>query len=108
MSTARWTTTVVGLWIVLSAFLGLGDQGYFWNDVLAGAIGVGSGLALTRDSTWEGWTVAVLGLWMAIASIIPALHAGAGVYWNNILVGAAVAVLGLVPTRGAGRPHPVA
>jgi hypothetical protein len=110
MSTRRWITTLIGFWIVLSAFLGFGAQGYAWNDLLAGAVAFVAGAALIKEWAWEGWTVVILGAWMVIASFISGLHVGGGVYWNNLLVGVAVALIGLIPTRvgGAGRPHPAA
>jgi hypothetical protein len=36
--------------------------------------------------------VGLLGLWLAIAAFIPGLRDGAGLLWNNLIVGIAVAI----------------
>lgn len=109
MSTRRWITALIGLWIVLSAFLGFGARGYAWSDLLAGVIAFGAGIALVKEWAWEGWTVVILGAWMVVATFIPGLHAGGAMHVNNIAVGIAISLVGL--TAGGtgtttGRPHP--
>jgi hypothetical protein len=108
MSTTRWVTFILGLWIALSAFFGFGGQGYLWSDLLSGLIAVGAGVALAKESALEGWFAAILGAWMFIAAFVPALHQGGAMYWNNILVGGVIALVGLIPAGTSGRPHPAA
>jgi hypothetical protein len=110
MSTRRWITTLIGFWIALSAFLRFGADGYVWSDLLAGVIAIGAGVALISEWAWEGWTALILGAWMVAATFIPGLHVGSGMFWNNVLVGIAVALMGLITasTGSAGRPHAAA
>lgn len=106
MSTSRWITLLLGLWIGVSAFLGFGSQGYMWSDLVSGLVAIAAGAALIGEVAWEGWTAVVLGAWMVIVAFVPAIHGGGAIYWNNVLVGAVLAVLGIVPTSHAGEPHP--
>lgn len=107
MSGTRWTTVILGLWILLTAFLGLGHQGFLWSDLLTGLVVAGLGVPLARESTWEGWIVGLLGAWMVVAAFLPDLHVASGVYWNNILAGGLITLVGLIPAgESSRRPHP--
>ena len=106
MSSTRWIAFVIGLWIAVSAFVGLGDAALFWSDLLAGVAIIATGVTLTRESAVEGWLELILGAWMVAVAFIPGLHGGAALHWNNILVGGVMALLAVIPTGHAGRPHP--
>ena len=97
MSASRWTVGLLGLWIAVSAFLGLGSQGHLWNDLLVGAVVLTVGFPLKVESTWEGWTAGALGLWLVVAAFVPGLREGTGLLWNNLLVGGAIALAAVVP-----------
>ncbi len=89
-----WTNGILGLWVVVAAFAGLGPKGNFWNDLIVGIIVAIVGFGMVQGAAWQGWTSGLLGLWLIIASFIPGLVGGAGLVWNNLLVGAIVAIAG--------------
>lgn len=82
------------------------------NNVIVGLVLAAIGLGLTGTPERRGgisWTAAPLGAWLIAAAWV--MHRGmltAGVFWNNIVVGALAIVLGLVVaglvvvTRGRG------
>lgn len=102
MSGKRWTVGLLGLWIALAAFLGMGPQANLWNDLIAGIIIAGLGFPLIAESKWEGWTAGLLGVWLIIAAFIPGLVQGAGLFLNDLLVGGVVALAAFLPPA---EPH---
>ncbi len=98
----RWIVIVLGGWIVLSAFLGLGEQASLWSSLVSGIVVAGTGTMLVKESAWQGWTVVLLGFWMVLVAFVPDLRSGSSLYWNNILIGGTIAVLGMVPSGRAG------
>jgi hypothetical protein len=91
-----WTNGVLGLWVLLAAFLQIGPKGNFWNDVIVGIIIAIVGFGMVQGKPWQGWTTGLLGLWLIIAAFIPGLVSGSGLIWNNTIVGLIVAVAGFM------------
>jgi SPW repeat. len=94
MQAKRWTLGILGLWIILAAFLTLGTSGHLWNDVIVGALVAVVSLSVGERGAWS-WFAALVGVWLIVAGFIPALVTGAGLIWNNVIVGAIVATTGL-------------
>lgn len=103
MSGTRWTLGILGLWIALAAFLQFGHQGDLWNDLLVGTVVLILGITLAAEATWIAWTVGVLGAWLIVAAFLPSLHSGAGIVWNNLIIGLGVA--GVAAVRAGGKSH---
>ncbi len=107
-----WVVGILGIWMIISPFLGFGAMGYAWIDWVVGVICAILGFASVGARPWQGWLTGIVGVWLFIAGFIPGLHQGAGVYWNDILVGIAFVILGLAmaltraPTRAMGAPPP--
>lgn len=110
MKTVRWTAGLLGLWIALVPFLGFTPQGNLWNGVVVGGIAVVTGAMLARVSAGKGWTVAILGAWLIAAAFLPGLREGAGLLWNNLIIGLVIAYAAFSAPSGGPqladtRPH---
>lgn len=90
MEAKRWILGILGVWLILAAFLAFGATGNLWNNVLVGA--VVALVSLTGERSPWGWVAGVVGLWTIVAGFIPALVTGAGLIWNNLIVGVLVLI----------------
>ena len=52
------------------------------------------GFAMVKDKVWQGWTAAIVGVWLVIAAFIPVLQAHTGNLWNDLLSGILIAIAG--------------
>jgi hypothetical protein len=95
-----WLVWILGLWLVVTTFLGLGATFTVWNAWIIGVIAAAWGFGRVRATPWQGWLSGVLGFWLILFGFIPALHDGAVLLWNNVLVGLALAVAGFLPGKG--------
>lgn len=94
-----WIVGVLGLWMILTPFLGFGPLGYAWNDWAVGVITTLVGFSLPVGG--QRWVAVVFGIWLFISGFIGGLLATPGVWWNNIIVGVLFAIAGF-----AALPHP--
>jgi hypothetical protein len=93
MKAKRWTLGLLGIWLIVAAFLGFGTTAHLWNDVIVGALV--ALVSLTGERGAWAWLAGIAGIWMIVAGFIPAFLAGAGLIWNNLIVGALIGVAGL-------------
>ncbi len=91
MKTKSWIIGIVGLWILISAFLNVGHEFILWSNLIAGVLVSGFGFALVSEKPSLGWTAGILGLWLIAAAFIPGLHEGVGLLWNGIIAGLIIA-----------------
>lgn len=104
MNWKAWTVGILGLWLALTAFLTLGQQGNLWDDLIVGSIVAVVGFLMIRgDKAWQGWLSGLLGLWMIFAAFVPDLVAGSGLMWNNLLVGFLIASAGFAALGGGAQ-----
>lgn len=99
MTWKGWTNGVLGLWLLLAAFLGMGPKGNFWNDLIVGIIVAIVGFGMVQGKPWQGWTAGIFGLWLIVAAFIPGFLSSAGLIWNNIIVGLIVAIAGFAALK---------
>jgi len=90
-----WIITILGIWVLISAFLQFQSNAYFWIDLLDGAVIAIVGFATIPNNATIGWISGIIGLWLMVASFIGGLHIGSGLYWNNLLSGIVIAIMGL-------------
>jgi hypothetical protein len=76
------------------------------NLVLGIAVALmGIGLAVAPERIGGlSWTLAPMGVWLIISPWVVTRFPDAGVIWNNVVVGAAVFLLGLITASAAMRP----
>lgn len=89
---------VLGVWLVISPFiLSYTTTSSYWNQIIFGAI-VGI-LAIVRlvspRMTWPSWINSLIGLWLIVSPFI-LNYVRDVAYWNAIILGVVVAILGYV------------
>ncbi len=109
-TTATAWNIVLGIWLIVSPwFLGYGGlAAATWDAVVVGA-GIAV-IAIIRTARPEqtrplGWLNVLLGLWLIISPwVVSVNHARPAPYWNDVIIGIAVAVLAWIATSTpAGR-----
>lgn len=104
MTVARWVSGIVGLWVALAGIIGFTPTFTLWDNLIAGIVIAIAGFSLVRASPPHGWIAGILGLWVIVAGFLPALENGSALFWNNLLVGLAIAITALSSAgRGTGR-----
>lgn len=98
-----WTIGILGLWLALTGFLGLSQVGNLWDNLIVGTVVAVVGFAIVGERPWQGWLSGLLGLWMIVAAFVPTLVTGAGVMWNNALVGLVIAAAGFAALGGGAQ-----
>ena len=103
---------ILGLWLIVSPYLFSYTSSTTVNSVVLGIIV--AALAIVRlvapSQVWASWTNGIAGLWLIIAPFIIGASIAAE-YWNGIIVGIVVAVLGFwnasigTPVRTATTTH---
>ena len=94
-----WIVGIAGVWAFVAPFVGLGSRGYAWTDWAVGAVAAVFGWTMMRERPTESWISGIVGIWMFIAGFIPGLLMAPGVWWNNLIVGAILAIFGFAATR---------
>jgi len=118
MKTQRWqdwTNVLLGAWLVLAPFLGIGTTGDVaaLNSYLIGsAVLLFAFAALTTPQMWKEYTNIGLGLWLIFAPFVLGFTSQIGPAWNQIIVGLVVGTVALgatlkniAPTEGHGHGH---
>lgn len=89
-----WTIAILGLWLMVAAFLGFDPTVNLWNNLLVGLIVAIVGYTLVKKKPWQAWVSMVVGVWMIIAAFIPSLTSGQGYLWNDLISGLVIAIGG--------------
>lgn len=87
---------ILGLWLFVSAFVGLGLAGSTVNDFLVGSICVSVSFFITGGRPWQSWITGILGLWLIVKAFISPFLQGVGLYLNDTLVGSILMAIGLM------------
>lgn len=100
-----WTNLVLGTFLLVSPWLGLGGGGAVAaNAVICGfVIACAAGVALARPSPGAEKTNAWLGVWLLVAPWIAGFSGNAGATWTSILIGLAVACFSGIQITRLGR-----
>lgn len=109
LNAARWVNVLVGIWLVVTAFLWEHTEAQFTNAWVVGLLSVGFAL-IAMSVTWVRYLEALLALWLFVSSWT--LDTGApATLWNNVLVSIAMLFLSLIAgprprvhETGAGEP----
>jgi uncharacterized RDD family membrane protein YckC len=89
-----WTNSILGLWLIIVAFLGFGPSGNLWNDLVVGLIVAVTSLTILKEKPWQGWLAVIFGAWMIIAAFVPTLIDGTGYVYNDFISGIIIAIAG--------------
>lgn len=88
---------ILGIWLIISPWIfNYTSGGAKWNQFAFGiAVAVLAGIRyLAPSQVWTSWINVLIGIWMIIAPFIISYQRTAA-YWNEVLVGIAVALLAL-------------
>jgi SPW repeat-containing protein len=107
MKALSWANFVLGVWLVVAPFALVyrGIQAALWDDVVVGLLIAAYSLwrALEAEQMIVGnWIVGALGLWALVSPFALHFSGTATAMWNNVIVGAAVAILAIWLTATAG------
>ena len=113
MKNLSWANFVLGLWLIAAPFALVyrGIQAALWEDVVAGfLIAVFSLWQATSTKAEQtesaNWIVGALGLWALISPYVLHFSATTMALWNNVIVGAVVAIFAIWLTAYSVRhPH---
>lgn len=94
VSWQAWTIAILGLWLILAAFLKFNSTANLWNNLLVGLIVGIIGSLIIKQKKWQSWVSIILGIWMIIAAFIPLLKADQGYLWNDVISGTIIAIGG--------------
>lgn len=100
MKRQAWLAGVLGVWILLTAFLGFGHVAILVSNLIAGFILMLAGFSMIKVKPWQGWTIGLLGFWLYVAAFLLDLHIGADLLANNLTVGLVVAIAGFAALGG--------
>ncbi|WP_168210866.1 SPW repeat protein [Persicimonas caeni] len=115
MEKASWesgVTLILGVWLFVSPFFGLGDAtaAATWNSwLIGGLVAVVSLFGLSRPRVWEEFVNLAAGIWIFFAPYLYNYSGVADAAWNHLLVGgaiAAIAAYGLLQRRAFNRTTP--
>ena len=94
-----WIIGLAGIWAFVAPFTGLSPMGYAWSHWIVGVVAAVLGFSMVSEHPREGMVAGILGIWLFIAGFIGGLLAAPGLWWNNLIVGAALAVFGFSTMR---------
>jgi hypothetical protein len=101
-STVMWASSlniIAGIWLIIAPFILLFDkQAGRVDDVIVGivvAVLAAIRVFAARDAVWLSWINAILGLWTIASPFVLGLQAQSA-YWNNVIVGIVILVLGII------------
>lgn len=98
-----WTNGILGLWLILAAFLNFSAVGNLWDNLIVGVVVVIVGFLMVSKKSWQGWLSVVMGVWLVIAAFIPGLQAHTGNLWNDLISGIIVAIAGFAALGGGSK-----
>ena len=94
VSWKAWTIGVLGVWLIIAAFLKFNSEANLWNNLLVGLIVASIGYTIIKQKVWQSWTSMVMGVWMFIAAFSPYLTVDNGYIYNDIISGIIIAFAG--------------
>lgn len=89
-----WVNGILGIWLVIAAFLNFAPTGNMWDNLIVGIIVGILGFTMVKVKPWQGWLAGIVGIWLIIAAFIPGLQAHTGNLWNDLISGILVIIAG--------------
>ena len=82
-----WTVGILGLWLLIAAFLNFTAKGNMWDNLIVGIIVAVVALFMIKPKPWQGWLSLIVGIWLIIAAFITSLQAHTANMWNDAISG---------------------
>lgn len=105
MKDLAWIVGILGLWLIVAAFLGFGATTGMWNNLLVGLIVAIVGYNMYESLQWQNWVSMIVGIWLIISAFIPEMRVGDAFMWNALITGilAAISGFGLIAEKGTSK-----
>ncbi len=94
-----WINVIIGMWIALAPFVPMSVPTVKFNNMVMGPIAALASHLLPKRKLWERGVGTIFGIWIFVASLIPALTAGNGYFWNNFGSGVLIFFAGIFAVR---------
>jgi uncharacterized membrane protein YuzA (DUF378 family) len=94
-----WVVGIAGVWTFIAPFFALQPSGHAWSHWIVGVVAAVFGFTMMPERPTESWVCGIAGIWMFIAGFIPGLLVAPGIWWNNLIVGAILAIFGFAAAR---------
>ena len=88
-----WIYGIIGLWLIISPFIGFSQTFYIVNSLILGIILIAVSYYMPVNKNWHSWIAAIIGAWFIIACFINGLMGGTGLFINNIIFGIIMIVI---------------
>ena len=85
---------LLGVWLIVAAFLPLPAVIEIWSNLITGVLVALLGFSLGAYTQDRHWIAGIAGLWTIVSAFIPGLHSGAGLLINNIACGGVIMITG--------------
>ncbi len=89
-----WVNGLLGLWLIVEAFLNFNATAIMWNNIIVGIIVAIVAILMIKEKPWQGWLGLIVGLWVLIAGFIPGLRDHTANLWNALISGILIAIAG--------------
>ncbi|MDD5582378.1 MAG: hypothetical protein PHS99_04090 [Candidatus Marinimicrobia bacterium] len=91
-------TGIIGVWLIITAFLKFSPAGVLWNNLLVGVFTIVLSLMIITEksakNTWLGWISLIPSLFIFVSTFIEFLRVGQTYFWMNLICGILIAVVG--------------
>ena len=89
-----WTNGILGLWLIIAAFIKFSATGAMWDNLIVGLIVTIVAILMIKEKPWQGWLGTLSGLALFIAAFIKSLQTGPGYLWTTLILGVLIAIAG--------------
>lgn len=93
---ARYLNVLLGAWLIISDFVWRHGEAANTNTWISGVLVIAFALWSFWWPTMRFWNT-LMGAWVIFAGIV-LQHASSGTQWNNIIIGALILLVSLVPS----------
>ncbi len=96
---SSWLNFILGAWLIVASFIpGIVNNkaAVMWNNIIVGIVVAILAFIATKAKKSMCWVNVIAGIWLIIAAFIPGIVANhSGAFWNTLIVGIIVAVIGI-------------
>lgn len=98
-----WVNGILGLWLIVAAFLNFSPKGNLWDNLIVGIIVAVLGFWIVKPKPWQGWLAGIVGILLIIAAFIPSLQVHSANLWVDLIAGILVAIAGFGAIGGSSQ-----
>lgn len=99
-----WMNGLLGIWLALAPFTGMGIPSARLNNILTGGIVLTVAMFYVRGNSWKRWLTIIVGAWIITSAFFTPFTDGELYVLNNVISGLLVA-LGVIALRSTQIIH---